>query len=93
VARLPETSIVTFPMDGKAKIDLASVKYADEIGSIETIRDFECFLRDAGNFSKGAAQALTARAKTLFTLRDADSIDEAKCLEDSILNRLVRLSQ
>ena len=26
VARLPETSIVTFPMDGTAKIDLASVK-------------------------------------------------------------------
>jgi len=93
VHRLPETSIVTFPMDGKAKVDLSSVKFADEVAGIATIRDFEYFLRDAGNFSKGAAQALTARAKTLFTLRDADDIDEAKCLENTILDRLVRLSQ
>ena len=91
VARLPETSIVTFPMDGRAKVDLSSVKFADEVAAIETIRDFEHFLRDAGNFSKGAAQALTARAKTLFSLRDADELDEAKSLENTILDRLTRL--
>jgi len=92
VARLPETSIVTFPMDGRAKVDLSSVKFADEVAGIETIRDFEYFLRDAGNFSKGAAQALTARAKTLFSLRDADQIDEAKSLQNAILDRLQRLA-
>jgi hypothetical protein len=69
------------------------VKYADEMAAIETIRDFEYFLRDAGNFSKGAAQALTARAKALFNLRDAGDIDEAKQVEDTILARLQKMSQ
>jgi HK97 family phage prohead protease len=93
VARLAETSIVTFPMDKFAKVDLSSVKFADEMAAIETIRDFEYFLRDAGNFSKGAAQALTARAKALFTLRDAGSDPEAKSVEAAILARLQRISQ
>jgi HK97 family phage prohead protease len=90
---LKEISPVVFPADGAARIDLDSVKYADEMAAIETIRDFEYFLRDAGNFSKGAAQALTARAKALFTLRDAGGTDEAKQVEDQILARLHRLSQ
>jgi HK97 family phage prohead protease len=90
---LKEVSPVVFPADSSARIDLDSVKYNDEMAAIETIRDFEYFLRDAGNFSKGAAQALTARAKALFTLRDADDIDEAKQLEDQILARLLKMSQ
>lgn len=93
VARLAETSIVTFPMDKFAKVDLSSVKFTDEMAAIETIRDFEYFLRDAGNFSKGAAQALTARAKALFTLRDAGSDPEAKSVEAAILARLQRIGQ
>jgi hypothetical protein len=93
VARLAETSIVTFPADKFARVDLSSVKFADEMAEIETIRDFEMFLRDAGNFSKGAAQALTARAKALFTLRDAGNDDEAKSTEAAIVARLARLSQ
>lgn len=76
VVNLVETSIVTFPMDKFATVDLSSVKaYADQIKSMETIKEFELFLRDAGGFSKGAAQALTARAKVLFTLRDAGDDD------------------
>jgi HK97 family phage prohead protease len=90
---LKEISPVVFPADGAARIDLDSVKYADEMSAIETIRDFEYFLRDAGNFSKGAAQALTARAKALFTLRDAGDSDEAKAVEDQILARLCKMSQ
>lgn len=93
VARLAETSIVTFPADKFARVDLSSVKFADEMAEIETIRDFEYFLRDAGNFSKGAAQALTARAKALFTLRDAGDADEAKSTEAAIVARLAKLSQ
>ena len=50
------------------------------------------FLRDAGQFSKGAAQALTARAKELFTLRDAGEGDkEAKAMA-AILARLQKIS-
>ena len=90
---LKEISPVVFPADGAARIDLDSVKYDDEMASIETIRDFEYFLRDAGIFSKGAAQALTARAKALFTLRDAGNRDEAKSAEAEIVDRLNRLCQ
>jgi HK97 family phage prohead protease len=94
VARLPETSIVTFPADKFARVDLSSVKaFADEIAQVATIRDFEYFLRDAGNFSKGAAQALTARAKALFSLRDAGNDDEAKGVEAAIIARIQRIGQ
>ncbi len=90
VDRLAETSIVTFPMDKFAKVDLTSVKFADELKAVETIRDFEYFLRDAGGFSKGAAQALTARAKELFTLRDTGGNNDAKMLAE-IQERIQRL--
>ncbi|MCE3605829.1 HK97 family phage prohead protease [Massilia sp. P8910] len=94
VARLAETSIVTFPADKFARVDLSSVKaFADDLAQVETIRDFEYFLRDAGNFSKGAAQALTARAKALFSLRDAG--DDARAIknEAEIVARLERMTQ
>lgn len=92
VFRLAEVSIVTFPADKFARVDLSSVKFADEIKQIETIRDFEYFLRDAGSFSKGAAQALSARAKQLFGVRDAAEGDEAKQMTE-ILQRLTKLGQ
>ncbi|MGZ8339135.1 MAG: HK97 family phage prohead protease [Telluria sp.] len=90
---LKEVSPVVFPADGAARIDLDSVKFEQEMTEIETIRDFEYFLRDAGNFSKGAAQALTARAKVLFALRDAGGNDEAKSVEAEILARIERIGQ
>lgn len=94
VARLAETSIVTFPADSFARVDLASVKhFADDLAAVETIREFEFFLRDAGKFSKEAAQALTARAKVLFAVRDADADTEAKKNEEQILARMAMLSQ
>ena len=53
------------PADSAARIDLSSVKSAEleeSIGDLETIRDFERFLRDAGGLSKGLAEALVSRA-------------------------------
>ncbi len=92
VARLPEASIVTFPADTFARVDLSSVKgFADEIAQVETIRDFENFLRDAGGFTKGAAQALSARAKTLFAARDAGELGDAK-FQATLLDRLSKLA-
>ena len=88
---LKEISPVVFPADANARIDLTTVKFVNDLADIETIRDFEYFLRDAGNFSKGAAQALIARAKALFTLRDAGDDDEAKKSETAILARLERM--
>lgn len=83
---LMEVSPVVFPADGAARIDLSSVKSADvaeAIEGIESIRDFERFLRDAGGLSKGAATALVARARCVFGVEgepDPESI-EAKALE------------
>jgi len=89
-----EVSPVVFPADGAARIDLSSVKSAEfdtEIAQIETLRDFEYFLRDASGFSKGAAQALTARVKSLFNSRDAGEQDEAKQMAE-ILERIQKIS-
>lgn len=79
-SNLVEVSPVVFPADGAAKIDTASVKGSDFIEAIEacqSIRDLECLLRDAAGLSKGAAQAFTARAKSLPGVRDAHDADEA----------------
>src|SRR5687768_13525723 len=64
VSNLVEISLVTFPADSAARIDLASVK--SDIEQLETIRDFERFLRDAGGFSKGLTEALISRARIVF---------------------------
>lgn len=48
-----EASIVTFPMNVEARVD--AVKTRD---CINTLRDFETFLRDACGFSRGEAKAL-----------------------------------
>jgi uncharacterized protein len=98
-SNLVEVSPVVFPADGAARIDVSSVKgeqfallLEDEIAGIETLREFESFLRDAGGLSKGAAKALAARAKVIFAQRDASGEDvEAKHLAD-IAERLARLA-
>lgn len=96
-SRLLEVSPVVFPADGAARIDLASVKSADfaadietEIAGINTLREFECFLRDASGLSKGAVQALTARAKVLFNARDAGEQGEVKQVAE-VMERIKRI--
>lgn len=73
VARLVEISVVTFPADGSARID--NVK--SEIEKLETVRDFERFLRDVGGLSKSASGALIAQAKSIF-VGDRQEIEIAK---------------
>jgi HK97 family phage prohead protease len=65
---LMEISPVVFPADGAARIDVSSVKsdLIQQIDGIESVRDIESFLRDAGGLSKGAAVALVARVKEVF---------------------------
>lgn len=74
ISRLVEVSVVTFPSDGGARVDLASVK-AEDVEALETIRDFERFLRDAGGLSKGLAAALVNRAKIIFKPEEPE-VDE-----------------
>ncbi len=87
IKMLKEISIVTEPANDASRV--LSVKgqaFADlvesEITAIESVREFESFLRDAGGLSKGAAQALTARAKVLFNERDAGEQIDAKSLAE-----------
>ncbi|SEN43621.1 HK97 family phage prohead protease [Nitrosomonas marina] len=80
VSFLGEISPVVYPADRSARIDLGSVK--SELDDIRTIRDFELFLRDAGNLSKGLAGAIVNRAKIVFGQRDADDGIEAKASQE-----------
>jgi uncharacterized protein len=87
---LAEVSPVVFPADSAARIDLDSVKSTElieAIDDIETVRDFERFLRDAGGLSKGLTLALVSRAKTIFAPGEPEKSVEAKALED-VLNRI-----
>jgi uncharacterized protein len=69
-SNLMEISPVAFPADRAARVDAASVKSVEQdfgfaIAELESIRDLERFLRDAGGLSKGDAVALVSRAKVL----------------------------
>jgi hypothetical protein len=86
ITDLVEISVVTFPADDNARIDLISVKSAlDQIGNI---RDLEDFLRESGGFSKGLAQAVLARSKVIFTGEPLPTLDEKATAE---LNRLLSI--
>jgi HK97 family phage prohead protease len=86
ISDLVEISVVTFPADDAARVDLSSVK--SELDTIMTITDLEAFLREAGGFSKGLAVALLARAKAVFGGEPQAGLDE-KAMQE--LKRLLKL--
>ncbi len=91
--KLVEVSVVPFPADAGARIDLASVKNSDlreAIEEVETIRDFERLLRDAGSFSRGEATALVSRAKAIFSSGDPTT-KAAEANAQELVARLARL--
>jgi len=59
-------------------------------GEVQTIREFESLLRDAG-LPKWEAMAIVSRAKALFSGRDTPDDDEAKRMVE-ILDRLQKIS-
>lgn len=92
---LVEISVVPFPADADARIDLASVKNADlreAIEEIETIRDFERLLRDAGSFSRAEATALVSRAKGIFATGDPIT-KKAEAEVNSFIERAKRFGE
>lgn len=92
VHRLSEVSIVTFPADEAARVDLESVK-SEDIAAIETVKDFERFLRDVGGLSNGLAKAITARANVIFSAREVRSTEaEAFAELQAKLDRLAAVS-
>lgn len=85
-SNLVEVSPVVFPADSAARVDLGSVKgeaLTQAIQGLNSIREIEDFLRDAGSFSKGAAVALVARAKVVMAAPGdpAAETPEAKALQ------------
>lgn len=75
---LVELSIVTFPMNDKARI--GAVKSA----GIKTIREFEDFLRDVGGYSHSAAKAIAAGGFKATDPRDEDGADLAAIIRRNI---------
>lgn len=77
---LIEISVVTRPADDKARI--AQVK--DVIGTLETLRDCENFLRDSGKMSSTVVMAFLSQMKSVI-LRDseAEGIRLAKAAEQN----------
>jgi len=71
---LVEVSVVSFPADDAARI--TQVKMSDEIKSIESVRDAERFLRDAG-LPVSMAKAFISQLKPLYQ-READAEIERK---------------
>jgi HK97 family phage prohead protease len=76
VSKLVEVSVVTFPADSAARVDLASVKSAAD--SWRQLNECESFLREVGGFSREAAKMILSRAKVLMNQREADPMEEAK---------------
>lgn len=70
VSDLSEVSVVTFPADDMARVDLTSVKSA--LDQINSIKELEDFLREAGGFSKSLATATASRAKRLFSQSESE---------------------
>lgn len=88
VTQLAEVSVVTFPADASARVDLASVK--SDMDGISSIKEFERFLRDAGGFSREAVKTILGRAKTLLNQRDAGQEEEAKQEEAAYIEFMMR---
>ena len=84
IKKLPEVSIVTYPADDAARVDLTSVK--SSLDNVKTIRDLEEFLRDACGFSKSLATATASRCKSVFTQGEPE--EETVVLPDDIKRQI-----
>lgn len=87
ISDLVEISVVTFPADDVARVDITSVKSALE--GIHSIRDLEDFLRESGGFSKGLAQAVLTRSKQLYQGEPIQVLGEKAAAE---LDRLLKIN-
>lgn len=74
IKELPEISVVTYPADDAARVDLSSVK--STLDEIKTIREFEEFLREVAGFSNGLANATASKAKRLFATGEPGAKEE-----------------
>jgi len=75
ISSLREVSIVTFPADSFAQIDVETIK--SEISEYKNIKDFEKYLRESCNFSRSAAKAFVAEFKACLQ-RDVENEKQQK---------------
>lgn len=88
ISDLVEISVVTFPADDVARVDLTSVKSV--LDEINTIRELEDFLKDSGGFSQGLAKAVLTRSKMLYQREvGVTTLDEKATAE---LKRLLNIN-
>ena len=89
---LKEISIVTDPSNQQARVtDVKSSELLEAIEEVKTVRDLESFLRDAGGLSKGAAEALVARVKSVLGVGEpSPQGDETKAMAEA-LERFYRI--
>lgn len=96
VSALKEISVVDDPANAAAQIlAVKSAQIESEIKSLQTIREFELFLRDAGGFDRTASKAIIAQVKNLFEARDASG-DQDQGVDETqreIAERIARLAQ
>ena len=71
---LREISVVNFPADDAARI--SNVK--QEIENLKSLKDFELFLRDSGNFSKAMAVTYVSQ---IMKLKRSDSVADDEIAE------------
>lgn len=72
VKELPEVSIVTYPADDNARVDLTTVK--STLDNISTVRDFEKFLREVAGFSNSLARETAKSARAIFSQLGVEEI-------------------
>ncbi len=89
------TDTVTDKMDVAAKINVFSKHFKEMpvntnngINELETIKDFERYLRDAGGFSNRLAKALTSQAKVIFPRDVEDDPSQDYTEAEAALTRL-----
>lgn len=86
--KLWEISVVTFSMN-----PLATINSVKAIEDIQTIRDLEDHLRDAGGFSRAHAKAICLGGfKALQTLRDAGDDSDSSQAAVALVQQLIRIS-
>jgi uncharacterized protein len=89
VKELPEVSIVTYPADENARVDLTSVKTS--LDNINTVRDFEKFLREVAGFSNSLARETAKSARVLFSQLGVEEAGKVPTSQDDEIKRLIAL--
>lgn len=86
IAELPEISLCTYPADGSARVSeaLSADELDDRISCVKSIKDLECFLRDAAGLSRRQAKTLVAAARSALAAdsrRDAEDHEKLAALD------------